>query len=141
METNQEIKKTDLVSIRNWVSEDKNFIMATMLRGLYYGQSVFSEMQKQTFMVLYNQFLEVLLNKNTTIVKVACLKEDPSVILGYAVFNSPNTLSWVFVKKSWRNIGLAKDLIPKEVTTVTHLTKTGLSLIKNKGLIFNPFAL
>jgi hypothetical protein len=134
------MNKADLITIRDYLPEDKNFILATWLRGLYYGDSWFSEVKKHTFMQVYHLVLNVLLEKPNNYVKVACLKEDPSVIMGYAILSKdPKAIHWVFIKKSWRNIGLAKDLIPKDYTTVTHLTKTGLSIIKKKNWSFNPF--
>ena len=90
----------------------------------------------------YHTVINSVLSTPQINIKVACLKEDPSVILGYAVLAAtPNALHWVFIKKSWRNIGLAKDLISKNVNVATHLTKTGLSIIKKKDWQFNPFLL
>ncbi len=69
------------------VESDKNFILATMLRGLFYGNSWFSEIDKGVFMCNYHRTLENLLAKDSTQVLIACLKEDPDVILGYSVLN------------------------------------------------------
>lgn len=132
--------KAQLVSIRNYVPEDRNFILATFLRGLYYGESWFSIIQKDAFMQHYHKVIEFILAKPETEIKVACLKDDPNVILGYSVFER-NRLHWIFVKKPWRNIGIARDLAPKEFDTVTHLTKVGLSIIKNRKVEFNPFVI
>lgn len=136
------MQKNELVTVRGYLPEDKNFILATWLRGLYYGDSVYSNMKKQAFMENYHVVAMSVLNTPQINIRVACLKEDPSVILGYAVLAAtPNALHWVFVKKSWRNIGLAKDLVPKNVNVATHLTKTGLSILKKKDWQFNPFLL
>lgn len=122
------------------VPEDKNFILATWLRGLYYGDSVFSNMRKSTFMSSYHAVIEHLLTKNANSIKVACLKDDPSVILGYAVLaQNDTTLHWAFTKKGWRSIGIIKDLLPNSIKYVTHLTKVGNSIVKSKGWEFNPF--
>jgi len=136
--------KKDLVLIRNTSPNDKNFILATWLRGLYYGDSWFREMPKDIYMACYHAVLERILANPDTLVQVACLKEDPDVILGYSVL-APNvtgiTLHWVFVKSAWRNIGIGKSLIPIERTNaVTHLTKSGLSILrKHPEVVFNPF--
>jgi hypothetical protein len=51
-------------------------------------------------------------------------------------------LHWIFVKKAWRNNGLAKSLIPNNITKVTHLTTVGKALLgKLPGAIFDPFDL
>ncbi len=74
-------------------------------------------------------------------VKIACLKEDENVVLGYSVarkINEVNILDFVFVKSAWRGIGIAKSLVPSPLHVVTSLTKSGKAL-KPKEVIFNPF--
>ena len=139
--------ETESILIRDWKPEDKSFILASWLRGLYHGDSWFSLIQpRDAFFRNYHPVLEnILANCNTT-VKVACLKSDQDIIVGYAVFGfyPPNyrCLHWVYVKKAFRAIGVAKTLVPvPEVNTVTHLTRTGVSILYNHPEIqFNPFA-
>lgn len=130
-----------LYDIRDAKEEDKNFILSTFMRGLYYGDSWFSLIPKQIFMVNYKPVAETLVNSSKTAVKIACLKEDNTVILGYSILSADyQTIHWVFVKKVWRNRGIARSLLPKYPTAVTHLTKLGLDLMpKFEGVIFNPF--
>lgn len=140
------LDKTDLVAIRDATPSDKNFIMATFLRGLYYGDSWFKDISKDIFMGNYHTILENLLAHPSATIKVACLKDDPEVILGYAIYRVANQLSvldFVFVKSAWRRIGIAKSLVPNNVWAVTHLTKTGRFIWKAKlpGAQFNPFLL
>lgn len=137
------MNKSELVAIRDYLESDKNFIFSTWLRGLYHGDSWFSEIPKDIFMKHYHKFIEYLLNHANTTVKVACLKDDPEVILGYAVLNKEDTLlHWVFCKSAWRNIGIAKSLVSQSVNTVTHLTKIGLSIKRKRpNIVFNPFAI
>lgn len=89
----------------------------------------------------YKLVAEALLKKRT--IKIACLKEDPDVILGYSVLsNDYQTIDWVFVKSAWRNKGIARSLLPLYPTSVTHLTKLGKELLpKFKDCVFNPFNL
>lgn len=135
------LNKSSLVTTRDFKQEDYNFILATWLRGLYYGDSWFKEIPKQLFMESYQKVIVALLNTPGLQVKVSCLKEDPDVILGYAVYKG-STLHWVYVKSNWRRIGIMKSLVPNYTTTITHLTKLGLSLLKRReGVVFNPFAL
>ncbi len=83
--------------------------------------------------------MEAILDDFETTVKVAHLRDDPDVILGYAVYKN-NRLDWVHVKKSWRNIGLANDLLPKDFSTVSHISTVGLAILrKTPGVRFNPF--
>lgn len=134
------MNKNELVKIRDFSPSDKNFILATFLRGLFYGESWFSLIDKKIFMEHYHKVVEYILNKPGISIKIACLSEDADVILGYAIYEN-DKLHWTFVKKNWRNIGIAKDLVPSNITTVTHLTKVGLSIIHKKSLQFNPFSI
>lgn len=128
----------EFVETRDYMPSDFNFIMKTFLLGLYFGDSWFSEIPKDIFMKEYHKIIEILLTRST--VKVACLKEDPETILGYAILGK-GSVHWVFIKKAWRGVGLAKDLVPSDTKIVTHCTKVGLGIAKKKGLIFNPFLL
>jgi hypothetical protein len=139
----EQLNKADLIAIRNGVLDDKNFILATMLRGLYYGETAFSEMDKSLFMSNYHGVVEKLLACPSTTVRVACLKEDPGTILGYVIYREAGgttVLDYVFVKSAWRHIGIAKSLVPLSFSFCTHLTKIGRSL-KPESCSYNPFLL
>lgn len=139
------IDKKDLISIRDSLPNDRNFILATWLRGLYYGDTWFKEIPKAIFFENYHNVVERILTRPGTIIKIACLKDDPDVILGYCVsrvFNGDiNVVDWAFVKSAWRNIGIAKRLLPAKVHACTHHTKQSLGIAKKKfpSIIFNPF--
>jgi hypothetical protein len=147
----EKLDKTDLIAVRPYINEeDRNFILATWLRGLYYGDTFYSQIPKTIFMENYHRILERFVDGELATIKVACLKEDPSVILGYSVTRSAtlgeaeiSIVDWVFVKTAWRGIGIAKMLTPKKINACTHLTKLGSSIIKHKmpNIIFNPFLL
>lgn len=130
---------TGLYEIRDYTEADKNFVMATFLRGLYYGDSWFSKIPKQVFMDNYKLVAEHLLTKS--VVKIACLPEDPEVIIGYSILSADySAIEWVYVKKAWRLKGIGRRLVPKYPTAVTHLSKLGESLLsKFENTIFNPF--
>ncbi len=134
---------TGLYSIRDALPEDKNFILATFLRGLYYGDSWFSLIPKPIFMENYKKVAEYLVSNPKVTIKVACLKEEPNVILGYSIVSEDSlSIHWVFVKSIWRYRGIAKALLPTSPTTTTHLSALGKTLLpKFKNCIFNPFAI
>lgn len=137
------MNKSDLIEIRAGLPGDKNFVLSTFLLGIYYGGTAYSEMSKDIFMLEYHKLAEKLLISEDTSLKVACLKEDHNVILGYALLDKDgHTIHFVFVKKLWRKIGIMKSLIPQQVLFCTHLTDVGISLIKKAPYIsFNPFLL
>lgn len=137
------MNKSDLVEIREYQPNDKNFIFSTFLRGLYYGDSWFTLIDKDVFMSNYHKILNVLLASPNTKVNVACLKEDKDIILGYSIYSKDNSiLHYVFCKSAWRSIGICRLLVSPSTTTVTHMTKVGLGFLKKHPHIkFNPFAL
>lgn len=98
----------------------------------------------------YHTYLEQLIGRPDVVIKVACLKEDKDVILGYSVYRNikidpdlpqVSVLEWTFIKSAWRSIGLARKLMPEYVYAYTHVTKMGASIAKEKlsGAVFNPF--
>lgn len=144
------LNKKELIGVRPYGDSDKNFVLATWLRGLYYGDSFFSNIPKTIFMENYHAILEVFLQRHSNSIQVACLKEDPEVILGYSIVRhlkvgeaDISVLDWIFVKTAWRGIGISQMLVPNKINACTHLTKLGASIIKNKhpNIIFNPFLL
>lgn len=149
-----EIEKKSLISIRKMVEGDKNCIRSTWVKRLKWGKywnddqqgkdSYWfhyhnEEIEQDTFFRNYQKIIEHVLNKPGVSISVACLREDPDVILGYAVMEGPATLHWVYVKKDWRGIGLARDLVPSTIKTVTHLTRDGLKIKRKHKLFFDPF--
>lgn len=134
------IEKSALVAVRNAVPGDKNFIMATWLKGLKHGNDWFNAIDQEVYFNTYNKIIEAILDSPGVQIKVACLKEDPDVILGYSVF-AADRLDWVFCKKIWRGIGIARSLVPESIKTVSHLTVVGKSILRKRdGIKFNPFS-
>lgn len=139
-----------LYDIRDFKLEDRSFVLATFLRGLYYGDSWFSLIPKDIFMNNYKRVAEALVSSPKAVIKVACLKEDSDVILGYSILSADfQTIHWVYVKSSkspdgstWRNKGIGRSLLPQYPIAVTHLTKVGQALMsKFPNIIFDPFRL
>jgi hypothetical protein len=129
-----------LYDIRDMKEADKNFIMATWLRGLFYGDSWFSIIPKDIFMNSYKQVAKNMLESPKVKVRVACLKEDSDIILGYSVSSSDNVaVVWMFVKTPWRQQGIGKSLLPPGVQYATLLTDLGKNLLPKFNLFFNPF--
>jgi len=125
------------VLIRNAVETDLPFIYATWLKGLYHDKlwPAFRVVHQDTFYPNYHRVIESILSRST--VFVACLEDEPDVVLGYSVV-SGNTLHWIFIKKAWRGNKIAKQLVPVTINSVSHLTKLGQKL-KPKEWEYNPF--
>lgn len=68
------------------------------------------------------------------LVRIACLEEDPNMIIGYAV-STGDHLDWIYVKVEYRNKGIGTMLFPKNIKTVTpRQTKIGSVITKKKKL-------
>lgn len=131
-----------LYKIRDYRGDDKSFVLATFLRGLYYGDSWFKLIPKQIFMQNYKIIAEKILSSLKVRIRVACLPDEPDVILGYSILSADETLvHWVYVKSAWRLKGIGKSLMPDSPEATTHLSELGNRLLeeKYKEMIFNPF--
>lgn len=131
-----------LYNIRTATTDDRNFVLKSFLLGIYYGDSWFSKIPKAIFMNNYKKVAAALFDNPRNMVVVACLPDDPSVILGYSIISGDGlTLHWVYVKKDWRNRGIMTRILPQSINCVTHLTELGIILLKksNKPITFNPF--
>lgn len=136
------IESEKLYTIRDLTPSDKSFILSTFLKGLKFGSDFFKEIDNDAYFKNYQKIIESLISQPKTEVKVACLTEDPDVILGYSIHDKDgSTVHFVFVKSAWRGVKIAKALVPKTATTATHITKIGLSLVRKRGIKFNPFAI
>lgn len=124
--------------IRGIIDSDKSFIYSTWLRGLYFGNDWFEEIPGVIFFKQYAKLIDEIMSMPECRTQVACLPDAEDVILGYSII-APDTVHWVFVKDSWRRLGIAKALVPKETHTCTQLTKVGKSLKRKYALTFNPF--
>lgn len=137
-----EIEEIDRIStFRSMYPEDEAFIFSTWLKGLYYGNSWFREIEKSVFMENYHKLIEATIKRPGVEVSIACLRQDEGTILGYSVVErNRSAIHWVYVKEVWRKFGLMKRLIPQDQkwVCVTHLTTVGKA-VKPKEIKFNPF--
>lgn len=141
MPEQQELK--NLYIIRDGVLDDRPFIFSTALRGLYYGNVVMRETPKNIFMKRYHEIFERIMDLPTVEIKVACLADDPSVILGYSIIGGNGTIAhWCFVKSAWRKIGIAKALVPNTIKSFTHRTSLSDSIMKKHVEVkYDPFTI
>lgn len=139
MEAPAGVNKSELVDYRDGIEADHPFIYSTWLKGLRHANDYFELIDGEIYFKQQHSLVERILADFEVTVRVACLREDPAVILAYAVYKN-DTLHWVFCKRPWRAIGLAKDLIPKDIVAVSHFTKLGRSWLRNHTNVkFNPY--
>lgn len=124
------------LKLRDPSQEDLEFIYATWLRSLYYNNEWFNLIDKDIFFDKYKLVLHALLSRGVE-VRIAGFDLDEYTILGYSVYEG-DTLHWVYVKKAWREMGVAKLLVKPTTNKITHLTKLGKKL-KRPEWSFDPF--
>lgn len=138
MSLNQEFSLNGVgVRIRPNNPDDLSFIYATWLRGTYYGNDWFQQMERKTYFKEYTEVVRNILHKDRTQILIAAMADTPDIILAYSVYE-PGILHYVFTKSAWRSQGIARKLIPVNTTHYTHLTHMG-KRFKPKDWIFNPF--
>lgn len=127
------------MTVRDGKEQDLPFIYSSWLLSLWGGNEWFRYIDKNIFFKKYHDVIESILNRPKLKLSIACLIEDPEIILGFSAIEL-GTLHYVFVKKDWREIGIARELVP-DFKTVSHLTKIGLGFFKShkRKPPFNPF--
>lgn len=128
-------------------------IFAKWLKSLRHGNDFFKLIDPTCYWPTYREHIARTLLKPETVVRLAVLADDHDVVLGFSVCRV-TVLDYVWVLRirirtptgiqatTYRGKGIGKSLVPKEIDTITHLTKTGLSIWGSKygHWRFNPFA-
>lgn len=127
------------IAIRNITEADVPFIYSTWLKGLRYGNETFKQMEADVFFKNYEPILDAHFKRSGFRCIVACLKDEPDVILGWAAVQY-TILHFSFVKKAWRAQGIMNRMLQhSEIRSCSHLTKAGNAIRVKKGWEFNPF--
>lgn len=128
-------------AIRDATESDFDFIYATWLKGLRFGNDAYGLIEQDSYFRNFHKIIENILQRPSTFIAVACLSDDPSTILGYSVREGEDTVHYIHVKKAFRNFGVARALCPTDVKRVTHVTKMGWNILKEKfpEAVYDPF--
>lgn len=134
-------------SIRKAQPTDIPFIYSSWLKSFRHNSLLGkSSIRTSVFYENYREILDFLLAKSNIL--VACLSDEPEVILGYLVYE-PEIVHYSFVKEPFRHLGIATNLLAKadlpsfKPVCYSHLT-SGLSRTiseKYPNFIYNPFVL
>lgn len=136
------MSQLNLLATRDWLPGDFNFVKATWIKALRFGNAWFAKSEGASYYKAYSRVLDALLASPDLTVKVACLADEPDLILGYAAYRG-DTIDFVYVKKRWRGVGIATGLLPAKFHKVTHLTDLGKSILdlKYPEVIFDPWTM
>lgn len=129
------------VQVRSSKPEDRNFIIATWLKGQLYGDPFFAGVPQEIFFMHFSAQIERILADPEVSVDVACLADDADVILSYIVYKGPS-IAWAFTKQPWRGQGLMNKLVlPHNFKVSSSATKPGRAIMIKKQVQFNPWAI
>jgi hypothetical protein len=116
-------------------STDEAFIYSTWRNGFFYGALNKEELPPaEEFFKEKTAEIKRILEGPSTKVRIACIKDAPEVILGYAVFTGDLHLEWIFVKQQFRGKKIAKFLTVNLKSVTANLTKSGAAITKKKNL-------
>lgn len=126
------------VVLRDYDPErDVAMVYSTWRNNAYHSAAIKPKQDEKAWFSAYTFKIKEILR--TSIVKIACFEDTPSVIVGYVVYSGMGVdglhLHWIYVKGDYRNKGIGTMLYPKEIQTVTpDLTKIGLEIVNKKKL-------
>lgn len=117
-----------------------NFVRSKWLRTLRHGNDYFKLSDSDSYYEAYQRYIHILLSRSKSVIRLAVLTEDQDVALGWSLIEG-DVLHYVYVQHEQRNKGIGRSLVPVPISTITHLTKSGMNAWHNKlpNAVFNPF--
>lgn len=131
--------------------EDKNFILNSWLKS-YRRAPASQYIPNEIYFPAHKALIESLLADPATSVKVLVLDDaDRNFIVGYSVTalappvfgGEVYFVHWVYIKDTFRGLGLTKALLPPPGSTIraSHMTQSGNVLAQRKGIVYDPYIL
>lgn len=120
--------------------EYKGLVLSRWMHSLRHGNEYFKLSQSNPYFKAYEKYIKAILGRTGSVVRIAVLSDDRDVALGWSVIEG-SILHYVYVNYEQRNQGVGTKLVPGEISTISHLTKSGLRIWPKKlpNAVFNPF--
>ncbi len=121
--------------IRKAEADDLPFILSSWLSSHSEFRRLSPKIPPDLYFKLHRPVVEDILSRPTTTIHMAVNAEEPSLIYGYAVFETldpeTNIFHYVYVKRAFNDFGIATTLIksaPFDMykAYITHLTHRGM---------------
>lgn len=118
----------------------KNLVLSRWKRSFRRGNDYIKLAEPAHYHERYSLYLENILQRSMTIVRLAAITEEPDTILGFSI-SEDKVLHYVHVPRDYRGQGIGMALVPKTIDTISHLTRIGLSIWHSKlpHAKFKPF--
>lgn len=94
--------------IRKATKEELPFIYSTWLKSYKHSSQFAARIRNDIYYDYHQQIVKRLVNRSEVL--VACESTD-GPIFGYLVYETPNLIHFAYVKKSFRHLGIFKELL------------------------------
>ena len=139
--------KDDLL-IRDMQLSDRNFILKSILSHYKHGSPHTKLIPEHIFFDAHHYIISKAMRQDGFFCRMAALKDDPDVVFGFILGNfDPETIHYMYVKKAFRRMGMARHLVesafdPNSDIYFTHLTfDAGFITRTHQNFVFNPYLL
>jgi hypothetical protein len=117
----------------------QNMVRSQWKRTARHSNDYFKLWDADSYFQAYERLINHVFARPKAVARIAVLPDAPDTALGWSVIEG-STLHFVFVQYEQRNQGIAKMLVPVQISAFTHITTTGLKLWPKllPNAIFDP---
>ena len=131
------------VGFRPYTEADRAFVLNSMLKGLY--DPAYRHCSYTHFTIIANVYVEKIVDKTNILMTYDTT--DPSSLYGwcsYAMWNDQLVIYWIYTKKTFRRLGLAKLLYGvvnpnNKMPIAIHWTNVMNLIMDRYPVYYNPF--
>jgi hypothetical protein len=128
---------SSVVKIRSATSDDLPFIYSSWIKSYRHGNPACLRAGSEYFSGQH-RVIERLLERGAEI-RIACYSESPHLILGW-MCSEPGTIHYVYVKKPYRRLHIATQLVGQRPVQTRYTHRTGRMPQPPKTWRYEPFA-
>jgi len=137
---------TDQLSHRNATPEDLPFVLNSWVESYGVGSPMTVHIPKSIFYPAQRMMIMRLM-RDLHDLRIACLADDPAVIVGFIMARHRNVLDYIYVKEHFRRMGVARAMVAdlgidmNDCLCTHHTYKSIMLAPKWRGLQYNPYLL
>ena len=128
------------IEVRLAKQDDLNFIFSCWLRSYRHASQFAKKISNDIFYKFHHKLIEGIIIRGAQI-RIAHPVGDPDTILGFScleMWQEKPVVHFVYIKKAFRNMGIAKKLVWETEGFFTHLTEN-LELYRHPNFLYNPY--